>query len=110
MVELATAFIEEVKLNGHINQLLRGTAFSICLKSENEEIPLLFRDGEITVHFPDPDQIYDAIITGPKERIYSILTGQEKLRDVISRSGITVEATFRKILFLESLFFLCKVC
>jgi hypothetical protein len=108
MRDAAAAFIDEVKSKTHLNQLLKDLVFSICLKAENERIPLSVRNGEILMDHNNNDEIYDAIISGPRDSIQAILTGKEKLRDAMRWNDVTVTSTFRKLLFLESLFYLSK--
>jgi len=108
MRDAAAAFIDEVKSKTHLNQLLKDLVFSICLKAENERIPLSVRNGEIVMDYNNNDEIYDAIISGPRDSIQAILTGKEKLRDAMRWNDVTVTSTFRKLLFLESLFYLSK--
>ncbi|WNS74862.1 hypothetical protein RRV45_18560 [Bacillus sp. DTU_2020_1000418_1_SI_GHA_SEK_038] len=108
MENMAVVFIEEVKSKSHLQTLLADSSFSICIKSGDLEIPLIFREGHISINSDDQKQQFDAIISGSKESIHAILTGREKLREAIRWKKVSVDSTFRRLLLLESLFFLCK--
>lgn len=108
MEKMTDAFIEEVKSRSHLQKLLVDSSFSICIKAGDVEVPIKFLDGHISIYPDNQKQHFDAIISGSKESIHSILTGSEKLREAIRWKKVSVDSTFRKILLLESLFFLCK--
>ena len=105
---MAVAFIEEVKSKSHLQKLLIDSSFSICIKAGDLEIPLLFRDGHISICADNQKQPHDAVISGSKESIQAILTGSERLREAGRWKKVSVDSTFRRLLMLESLFFLCK--
>lgn len=108
MEKIAVAFIEEVQSKSHLQKLLIGSSFSICIKAEDFKIPLKFQDGHISMQPDDDKQQYDTTISGTKESIHAILTGREKLREAIKWKNVSVDSTFRRLLMLESLFYLCK--
>lgn len=105
---MASEFLEEVNKKSHIKRLIQEASFLICLKAGNEEIPFEIRGGNIFIHSADQNSTYDAIISGSLESINIILTGGEKLREAMKWKKVSVETTFRKLLLLESLFYLCK--
>lgn len=108
MEELVTAFIHEVKTKEHLAVFLKGNSFSLGIRTENEKMCIRFRNGDVSICSPDPNHTYDVLISGSKDRICSVLMGNEKLRNAMKTKTIFVDSTFRKILFLESLFCLSK--
>ncbi|MEH7344143.1 hypothetical protein V7122_09735 [Bacillus sp. JJ1532] len=108
MEKMAASFIEEVKSKSHLQKLLADSSLLICIKAGDIEVPLKFLDGHISIYPDIQKQQFDAIISGSKESIHAILTGSEKLREAIRWKKVSVDSTFRKILLLESLFFLSK--
>lgn len=105
---MAAAFIEEVKRKGHISCLLKDVSFSLCMETGKNKVPIMFRDGAILISSPYHDESYDVTISGTEESIHSVLIGEERLRSAMKARKLTVKSTFRRILFLESLFILSK--
>lgn len=108
MEKLANTFIEEVMSKSHVNHFIKHASFSLCIQTEKEMINFQFSNGSISRSYPQSVENFDVIIVGSSENIRSILSGQEKLRDVIHKRGVRVTTTFRKLLFLESLFILSR--
>ncbi|KAF0817289.1 hypothetical protein KIS4809_3984 [Bacillus sp. ZZV12-4809] len=107
MRDLPDLFIRELKAKGHLEFFLRKSNFSLLIKAGNISIPLKVSNGEIkkashTSHF-------DVEISGLEEDVLSLITGEVKLREAISRNKIIMEATFRKKLLIESFFYLGKI-
>ncbi|KAB2334768.1 hypothetical protein F7731_13450 [Cytobacillus depressus] len=108
MGSLVTEFIEVMNEKTHLRKLFRDSTFSLCIKAGNKEIPLTFHDGNSSVKIASQHQSFDATISGSEEIIHSILEGEQKLRDAVKGKDVATDATFRRLLFLESLFLLCK--
>ncbi|MED3549578.1 hypothetical protein [Cytobacillus praedii] len=108
MKEVTAAFIHEVKTKGHLAVFLKGVSFTLCIRTKDDILCIRFQNGDVTICPPEPANTYDVIITGTEERISSILMGNEKLRNAIRAKNILVDSTFRRLLFLESLFLLSR--
>ncbi|MBP2240417.1 putative sterol carrier protein [Cytobacillus eiseniae] len=106
MQEIADAFINELETKSHIGSLLSEASFSLCIRSDDEEIHLLFQNGGLTVYPAFSNNCVDVLLAGSKENIRSVLMGKERLRSAMNTRRVKVQSTFRKILFLESLFIL----
>ncbi|KON86444.1 hypothetical protein AF332_06145 [Sporosarcina globispora] len=107
MKDLPDVFIRELKAKGHLGYLLRKSNFSLLIKAENISISMRVSNGEIrkvkqTSHF-------DVEIFGSEKAVLSLISGDVKLREALSRNEITMETTFRKKLLLESFFCLGKI-
>lgn len=112
MKELVEKFIEEVKSKGHVKQLINNAdaSFSLLIQTEREVAKLVFDNKNILITYPQYFENPDVTISGSIENLRSIFMGKEKLREAINNKNITVQASFRRLLFLESLFFLSKNC
>ncbi|WP_102273959.1 hypothetical protein [Cytobacillus massiliigabonensis] len=108
MKEVTAAFIHEVKSKGHLAVLLKGMSFILCIRTKDDILYIQFQNGDVEICPPDQNHTYDVLIAGSKDRISSILMGNEKLRSSIRAKNILVDSTFRRLLFLESLFLLSK--
>ncbi|MGN7426976.1 hypothetical protein ACTHO5_15235 [Cytobacillus praedii] len=108
MKEVTAAFIHEVKTKGHLAVFLKGVSFTLCIRTKDEILCIRFQNGDVEICPPEPANTYDVLITGTEERISSILMGNEKLRSAIRAKNILVDSTFRRLLFLESLFLLSR--
>ncbi|MED3573767.1 hypothetical protein [Cytobacillus praedii] len=108
MKEVTAAFIHEVKTKGHLAVFLKGVSFTLCIRTKDEILCIRFQNGDVKICPSEPANTYDVLITGTEERISSILMGNEKLRSAIRAKKILVDSTFRRLLFLESLFLLSR--
>ncbi len=106
--EVTAAFIHEVKTKGHLAVFLKGVSFTLCIRTKDDILYIRFQNGDVKICPSEPANTYDVIITGTEERISSILMGNEKLRNAIRAKNILVDSTFRRLLFLESLFLLSR--
>jgi len=106
--QCAIAFIEEVKTKEHIAPLIKTADFSVGIQSEDEFIVLNIVNGNITLFTASFLEEPSIRISGSINNIASILSGKEKLRTAINKREIIIATTFRKLLFLESLFILAK--
>lgn len=108
MEKLAEKFIEEVKSKGHVKKLINNASFSLCIQTEREVVILVFRNENIFITYPQNNENPDVTIFGSIENLRSIFMGKEKLREAINKRKIQVQSSFRRLLFLESLFILSK--
>lgn len=105
---MTAAFIHEVKTKGHLTVFLKGVFFTLCIQTKDEIICVQFQNGDVKICPPDPSNSYDVLISGSKDQVCSIIKGNEKLRNAIRNRKILVDSSFRRVLFLESLFLLSK--
>ncbi|WP_313803774.1 hypothetical protein [Cytobacillus sp.] len=108
MKEVTAAFIHEVKTKGHLAIFLKGVFFTLCIRTKDEILCIQFQNGDVKICQPDPSNSYDVLISGSKDQVCSIIKGNEKLRNAIRNKKILVDSSFRRVLFLESLFLLSK--
>lgn len=108
MEKVATIFIEEVKSKGHVKHLIKDASFSLRIQTEREEVILEFRNGNILIAYPQKIENPDVTIIGSLESLRSIFMGKEKLSEAVNKRKITIKSSFRKLLFLESIFILSK--
>jgi hypothetical protein len=80
----------------------------ISFISNNETISLFLKNGEITM-LHDSEEVFNKYeIYGEFSAIEQLLTGKERLRNLVKREKLSIAAPFRRILMLESLFYLTK--
>lgn len=109
MKKLVASFINDVKSKDHIILFLKDAAFTFVIQTETESVTLLFSKGDISISpHPNMGNLENVILSGSFASIASILTGREKLRTAVKNEQISASSTFRKILFLESLFILAS--
>ncbi|MDP4163901.1 MAG: hypothetical protein Q8898_12425 [Bacillota bacterium] len=105
MEEIVRAFNETVKGKKHLIELFRDSPeISILYKIENE------------VYVIELDHIYANEITAEKfiiigkfDAFQELLTGNNKLRNLVDQGRLEIKASFRNLLKLESIFFLTSI-
>ena len=108
MKKLTEAFIERVSSKEHVGIFIEKASFSLKMQSEDNHATLIFSNGSILFDTAQRIENPDAVISGSLESLSLILEGKEKLRTAAGKGQIKIVSTFRKTLFLETLFILAK--
>ncbi|WP_442596005.1 hypothetical protein [Neobacillus sp. D3-1R] len=103
-MEILYSWGSSIKQNSAVQLFIDSQEFMITFEIGHEEMTVLFQNGMIEITKMVKAQIPQIYIKGNLESIEKLLKGQCSLRELISQQFIIVEATFRKILFLETLF------
>ncbi|MDZ5472153.1 hypothetical protein SM124_10375 [Bacillus sp. 31A1R] len=107
MLDVLHTLVSEVNTRGHISTFLKGVNISTKISNQEDVIYLIIEDGQIKLDSISNTDII-ATILGDKHSIYSLITGKLRLRDGKKEGVLEVEANFRTILYLETLFILSK--
>jgi hypothetical protein len=110
LMELAETFIEKFTAQGHVLPLIQQAEVRVSIQCEQETIQIDIKNGTIKVspnHEVQP-QPPKNLISGDSSTIKSLFDGTERLRVLERKGHLTVRATLRTTLLLESLFFLTK--
>lgn len=109
MIDCIRCFLHKTKEHGHVLQLIKETdSIMISFIANNETISLSIKKGEITL-LQDSEEVFNKYeIYGDFAAIEQLLTGKDRLRNLVKREKLTIAAPFRRILMLESLFYLIK--
>lgn len=108
MKKLAEAFIERVNSKEHVEIFIEKASWSLKIQSDDDQITLIFLNGNISIDATQKIENPDVVISGPIECLSLIIEGKEILRTAADNGKIRITSTFRKILFLETLFILAK--
>lgn len=103
-LEMIYTWGTSLQKNSSILLFLQSHKILLSFEIDNETIFVLFQNGVIDMTKQAVDDIPDALIKGDKGAIEKLLTGDLLLRELISLKQIFVQSSFRKLLFLESLF------
>ncbi|HYK73986.1 MAG TPA: hypothetical protein VEV44_12820 [Pseudoneobacillus sp.] len=103
-MEMIYTWGTSLQKNSSILLFLQSHKILLSFEIDNETIFVLFQNGVIDMTKQAVDDIPDALIKGDKGAIEKLLTGDLLLRELISLKQIFVQSSFRKLLFLESLF------
>lgn len=106
--QVLTTFTEQFNQNNALIYLVQDKIIKVCVEPNNSESYYLFFENSIahTNQLFLEDQYETITIKGEEQIISEIISGKQKLRQAISSQDLTVSATFRAILLLESIFFL----
>ncbi len=106
--QILTTFTEQFNQNNALIYLVQDKTIKVCFETKNSENYYLFFENSIaqTKQLFLEDQYETVTIIGEEQIIREIISGKQKLRQAISSQNLTVSATFRAILLLESIFFL----
>jgi putative sterol carrier protein len=106
LVELQKT-VNEWNNRSHLLPFLKKAPTVICIKSEDEVFFIHINKGNVELLLEGNHHI-DAQIQGRKEYLVPLLHGEFKLRQATLSKVITLQASFRTTLYLETLFFLVK--
>ncbi|MEH7178991.1 hypothetical protein [Neobacillus vireti] len=109
MNEMIELFLSAIKERGHVLKLIEHLdGLKIKLVCEDHEIFLIFHRGEVSVFVDNGEKLITPTISGQKESIFYLLQGKETLRNLIRNGQLVVNAPFRIVLLIESIFYLTK--
>lgn len=108
MLETVQSFIETVRARDHIQLLIAGTELTIRFITNETEISLVMKNGEVEILKNESDTS-TIDIYGEEGAIKSLLKGSETLRALAKKGVLEVSIPFRTVLLLESLFYLAKI-
>jgi hypothetical protein len=100
--------VNEWNNRSHLLPFLKKAPVVICIRSEDEVFFIHINKGNVELLFKNVHHHIDAHLQGRKEHIISLLCGEIKLRQATLSNLISLQATFRTALYLETLFFLVK--
>jgi putative sterol carrier protein len=87
--------------------LTKSHNLHVCLQAEKEKLLFVIKDG--TILPVEMNKQADVTISANDEMLIKLLTGQVHLRKLISENQISVQASFRSVLLLESVFQLAQL-
>lgn len=104
--QVLTTFTEQFNQNSALIYLVQDKTIKVCFESNNSENYYLFFENSIaqTNQLFLEDQYEIVTIKGEEQILSEIISGKQKLRQAISSQNLSVSATFRAILLLESIF------
>jgi 23S rRNA pseudoU1915 N3-methylase RlmH len=108
MIEAVQVFLQEVKKRSHLFPLIQQVDVRVVLKSEQQTIQLIIKNGEILFLHERNDSQPHCLIIGSNDGLAQLLKGQEKLRTLERIGSLTITAPLRTILLLESVFYLAN--
>ncbi len=100
--------VNEWNSRSHLLPFLRKASVVICIQSEDDTFFIHINKGNVELLIEENHHHIDAYLQGQKEHIISLLSGEIKLRQATVSNVITLQATFRTALYLETLFYLVK--
>ncbi|RFU70083.1 hypothetical protein D0469_07830 [Peribacillus saganii] len=103
--ELLALLKDNIKDRKHLKSLIQQKNIRVHFISGEEESHFTLSGSEDA---REGDTNRDVIISGNLQSIHEILNGKARLQTMMRRGDIKVTGRFREILFLESLFLLCK--
>jgi putative sterol carrier protein len=106
LVELQKT-VNEWNNRGHLLPFLKKAPTVICIKSEDEVFFIHISKGNVELLLEGNHHI-DALLQGKKDHLLSLLRGEFKLRQATVSNLVTLQASFRTTLYLETMFFLVK--
>lgn len=105
MKELLNSLVAEVNSRTHLVPLLKKTDLTILMTTGKEEFYLIIEEGKLRSE-ESVEKDADVFIEGNPDSIRLLLTGKMKLREAVKQELLKLDASFRVVLFLESLFLL----
>lgn len=110
MEEMIQVFLSAIRKQSHVLKLIENLdVLKIKLISDNAEKILVFHRGDVFVLVDNVESTEAYVISGQHDSIYSLLSGKEKLRNLIHYKKLNFTAPFRTILLIESIFYLTKL-
>jgi hypothetical protein len=109
MEEMIQVFLSTIRKQSHVLKLIENLdVLKIKLISDHAEEILVFHRGEVFVLVDNDESTEAYVISGQRNSIDTLLSGKEKLRNLIHYKKLNVTAPFRTILLIESIFYLTK--
>ncbi|MED3622472.1 SCP2 sterol-binding domain-containing protein [Neobacillus thermocopriae] len=108
MIEAVQVFLQEVKKRNHLFPLIDQVDIRVVLKSEQQTIQFIIKNGEILFLHERNDSQPHCLISGSSDGLAQLLKGQEKLRTLERIGSLTITAPLRTVLLLESIFYLAN--
>lgn len=106
---LLSLFVDEFNRKKHLSFLLFNKKFSVCFDCGSIEYGLNMDSHHISWYTRASNDREDVILSGNKEVLISLLSGEIPLRKAEKRGLLQVDAPFRTKLLLESIFLLTLV-
>jgi len=109
MNEAMNIFLQAAKEREHIRPLIQHADLRVCLRCHDQAIQLIMKNGEIVAlyHSENSEQTKNEI-SGSLSAMKQLLEGKERLRVLEQQGELTVAASLRAALLLESIFYLTK--
>jgi hypothetical protein len=109
MVKAVQIFLKSVKERAHVIKLFEKLdMLSLKLVCDRQNTLIAFHNGDVLLLDDYDERETTCVIKGQHEAIDSLFEGKDKLRNLIRNGQLKVEASFRTILLLESIFYLTK--
>jgi hypothetical protein len=110
MIEMIQPFLTKVKERDHLRSLLNNAdSLMVRFICGQQNIDIFIKNGECTLLHDSSEIFSKCEISGDKETVKQLLSGEGKLRLLMQNGRLQVMATFRTLLLLESLFYLTKI-
>lgn len=103
--EWVTSLVDNLNRKEVLKPLLRNTSFSLAICCQNTSHVIEFRNNHFSWR-PKKDENPDVWLSGERESLHKITSGEILLRKARKMGLIQLDGSLRKILLLESLFFL----
>ncbi len=104
--QVVEAFKQRFEKQNHLSPFFRLQDYVIALSTQEESISVHIRKRSCKV-ITQNDQTQSVVeITGSTEAVKSFIEGRVKLSELINRKEIHLDASYRIILKLESIFYL----
>jgi len=109
MVDQIQKFISVLEERSHILKLVENVdGIAVKLVCEDDNRFISFIRGEVLCQ-DDPERLEVLCeIRGPSESMKQLISGKEKLRNLVTNGCLSVSGPFRMILLIESIFYLTK--
>ncbi len=103
--EWMKSFVDKLNRKESLKPLFRNTSLSLAISCQNDVYIMELRDNRFSWRRMT-DENPDVWLTGERDSIMKVSTGEILLRKAKKSELIQLEGSLRKILLLESLFFL----
>lgn len=107
LVELQNT-VNEWNNRSHLLPFLKKAPIVICIKSEDDVFFIHINKGNVELLLDGKHHHIDAQLQGKKEHLLSLFRGEFKLRQATVSNLVTLQASFRTTLYLETMLFLVK--
>jgi hypothetical protein len=104
MKECIRNWVSSLQQNPSVLLLVQSQEIQVCFDFHHDKVYVLFLNGKVELINDKQEHLSDVLIKGDVESFGKLLTGQLSLRKMVIQHQITVQASFRKTLLLESIF------
>lgn len=108
MKQLVLQFVHDSNNNQVIAQLIKNENFIIMIKGNEDAYVIEIKDKRF-IAIDSLEVKPDYIMEGSSDSLKEIISGRVLLRAMVASNQVKVSATLRKLLLLESLFYLGNV-